>query len=150
MRWGQVQLSGAELGLQGGVSAIDYYQRGYTWGEDEVRTLLRDLCGSFRNWSANPFYLRRPHTAPQYFLGMFVYYEPVKNRGYLVDGQQRFVTLLLLFLQLRLAAQERADTIRSTAAICGHAVSRSNPWTGWSWSGSGRPAPITATGCSRR
>ncbi|MGI3202490.1 DUF262 domain-containing protein [Streptomyces sp. GLT-R25] len=89
---------------------IDYYQRDYTWGEDEVRTLLRDLCGSFRNWSANPSYLRRPHTAPQYFLGPFVYYEPDKHQRYLVDGQQRFVTLHLLFLQLRLAAQERGDT----------------------------------------
>ncbi|WSQ15091.1 DUF262 domain-containing protein [Streptomyces sp. NBC_01231] len=88
---------------------IDYYQREYTWGEDEVRMLLRDLCGSFRNWSLNPSYLRRPQTAPQYFMGPFVYYEPAKNRRYLVDGQQRFVTLHLLFLQLRLAAQERAD-----------------------------------------
>ncbi|MEU9348990.1 DUF262 domain-containing protein [Streptomyces sp. NPDC048278] len=89
---------------------IDYYQRDYTWGEDEVRTLLRDLCGSFKNWSSDPAHLRRPHTAPQYFLGPFVYYEPSKNRRYLVDGQQRFVTLHLLFLQLRLSAQERADT----------------------------------------
>jgi hypothetical protein len=88
---------------------IDYYQREYTWGEDEVRTLLRDLCGSFRNWSKDPSYLRRPHTAPQYFLGPFVYYEPSRNRRYLVDGQQRFVTLHLLFVQLRLAAQERQD-----------------------------------------
>jgi hypothetical protein len=88
---------------------IDYYQRDYTWGEDEIRTLLRDLCGSFRNWSTDPAYLRRPHTAPQYFLGPFVYYEPSKNRRYLVDGQQRFVTLHLLFLQLRLSAQERGD-----------------------------------------
>lgn len=89
---------------------IDYYQRDYTWGEDEVRTLLRDLCGSFKNWSSDPAHLRRPHTAPQYFLGPFVYYEPAKNQRYLVDGQQRFVTLHLLFLQLRLSAQERADT----------------------------------------
>ncbi|KUJ36176.1 hypothetical protein ADL25_34215 [Streptomyces sp. NRRL F-5122] len=88
---------------------IDYYQRDYTWGEEEVRTLLRDLCGSFKHWSTNPAYLRRPHTAPQYFMGPFVYYEPSKNRRYLVDGQQRFVTLHLLFLQLRLSAQERGD-----------------------------------------
>jgi len=85
---------------------IDYYQRDYTWGEDEVRTLLRDLCDSFRTWSTDPAYLRRPHTAPQYFLGPFVYHEPLKHRRYLVDGQQRFVTLHLLFLQLRLWAQE--------------------------------------------
>ncbi|MFF2852016.1 DUF262 domain-containing protein [Streptomyces sp. NPDC058001] len=89
---------------------IDYYQRDYTWGEEEVRTLLRDLCESFRTWTADPAYLRRPHTAPQYFLGPFVYYEPSKTRRYLVDGQQRFVTLHLLFLQLRLWAQEAGHT----------------------------------------
>ncbi|MFF1475058.1 DUF262 domain-containing protein [Streptomyces mirabilis] len=88
---------------------IDYYQRDYTWGEEEVRTLLRDLCDSFRTWSADSAYLRRPHTAPQYFLGPFVYHEPSKNRRYLVDGQQRFVTLHLLFLQLRLWAQDAGD-----------------------------------------
>ncbi len=88
---------------------IDYYQRDYTWGEEEVRTLLRDLCDSFRNWSGDSAYRRRPHTAPQYFLGPFVYHEPSRNRRYLVDGQQRFVTLHLLFLQLRLWAQEAGD-----------------------------------------
>ncbi|MFJ3825485.1 DUF262 domain-containing protein [Streptomyces nodosus] len=88
---------------------IDYYQRDYTWGEEEVRTLLRDLCDSFRNWSADLAYRRRPHTAPQYFLGPFVYHEPSRNRRYLVDGQQRFVTLHLLFLQLRLWAKDAGD-----------------------------------------
>ncbi|WP_329453202.1 DUF262 domain-containing protein (plasmid) [Streptomyces sp. NBC_01724] len=88
---------------------IDYYQRDYTWGEEEVRTLLRDLCDSFRNWSGDSAYRRRPHTAPQYFLGPFVYHEPSRNRRYLVDGQQRFVTLHVLSLQLRLWAQEAGD-----------------------------------------
>ncbi|MEU7340230.1 DUF262 domain-containing protein [Streptomyces sp. NPDC007074] len=85
---------------------IDYYQRDYTWGEDEVRTLLRDLCDSFKSWSTDPAYLRRPGTAPQYFLGPFVYYERSRSRRCLVDGQQRFVTLHLIFLQLRRLAQE--------------------------------------------
>ncbi|MFJ4790976.1 DUF262 domain-containing protein [Streptomyces sp. NPDC088794] len=85
---------------------IDYYQRDYTWGEDEVRILLRDLCEAFGSWSRNAAFLRRPQTAPQYFLGPFVYYEPSEKQRYLVDGQQRFVTLHLLFLQLRLSAQE--------------------------------------------
>ncbi|MFF0051074.1 DUF262 domain-containing protein [Streptomyces sp. NPDC005498] len=88
---------------------IDYYQRDYTWGEEEVRTLLRDLCDSFRNWSGDSAYRRRPHTAPQYFLGPFVYHEPSRNCRYLVDGQQRFVTLHVLSLQLRLWAQEAGD-----------------------------------------
>ncbi|MET7745944.1 DUF262 domain-containing protein [Streptomyces sp. NPDC005385] len=85
---------------------IDYYQRDYTWGEDEVRILLRDLCDSFKSWSADPVYLRRPETAPQYFLGPFVYYEQSRSRRCLVDGQQRFVTLHLMFLQLRRLVQE--------------------------------------------
>ncbi|MFJ5220720.1 DUF262 domain-containing protein [Streptomyces sp. NPDC088354] len=85
---------------------IDYYQRDYAWGEDEVRTLLRDLCDTFKAWSTDPVLLRRPHTAPQYFLGPFVYHEPSKHRRYRVDGQQRFVTLHLIFVQLRLWAQE--------------------------------------------
>ncbi|OON73869.1 DUF262 domain-containing protein [Streptomyces tsukubensis] len=89
---------------------IDYYQRDYTWGEEEVRTLLRDLCDSFRNWSGDSVYRRRPQTAPQYFLGPFVYHEPVRNRRFLVDGQQRFVTLHVLFLQLRLWAREMGDS----------------------------------------
>lgn len=88
---------------------IDYYQRDYTWGEEEVRTLLRDLCESFRNWSGDPAYRRRPHTAPQYFLGPFVYHEPSRKRRYLVDGQQRFVTLHLLFLLLRQSARDAGD-----------------------------------------
>ncbi|WP_328498544.1 DUF262 domain-containing protein [Streptomyces sp. NBC_00414] len=85
---------------------IDYYQRDYTWGEDEVRTLLRDLCDTFRSWSNNPAILRRPANAPQYFLGPFVYYEQSRGRRCLVDGQQRFVTLHLMFLQIRARARE--------------------------------------------
>jgi Protein of unknown function DUF262/Restriction Enzyme Adenine Methylase Associated len=81
---------------------IDYYQRDYTWGEEEVRTLVRDLCSLFDEWTKDYQLLRRPKRAPQYFLGPFVYYEPPKSRRrFLVDGQQRFVTLHLIFLHLR-------------------------------------------------
>ncbi|MEU6241472.1 DUF262 domain-containing protein [Streptomyces sp. NPDC047024] len=89
---------------------IDYYQRDYTWGEEEVRTLLRDLCDSFRSWSGDSVYRLRPHTVPEYFLGPFVYHEPSRNRRYLVDGQQRFVTLHMLFMQLRLRLEDAKDS----------------------------------------
>ncbi|MFF4484727.1 DUF262 domain-containing protein [Streptomyces sp. NPDC001520] len=91
---------------------VDYYQRDYTWGEEEVRTLLRDLCTSFSHWSNDPALIRRPGNAPQYFLGPFVYYEQSKNRRCLVDGQQRFVTLHLLFLQLRARVRDHGDARR--------------------------------------
>ncbi|MBO3682648.1 DUF262 domain-containing protein [Streptomyces sp. NEAU-YJ-81] len=93
---------------------VDYYQRDYTWAEEEVRTLLRDLCTSFAYWSNDPALIRRPGNAPQYFLGPFVYYEQSKNRRCLVDGQQRFVTLHLLFLQLRARVRDHGARSVST------------------------------------
>lgn len=104
---------------------IDYYQRDYTWGEEEVRTLLRDLCASFRHWGSDPSLVRRPGNAPQYFLGPFVYYDQSRNRRGLVDGQQRFVTLHLLFLRLRARAQDLGyerpvDRLNRTITTDGH------------------------------
>jgi len=81
---------------------IDYYQREYAWGTDEVRTLVEDLLGAFRDWSGAGEYRRRPDLAPQYFLGPFVYYERTReDLRFLVDGQQRFTTLHLILMSLR-------------------------------------------------
>lgn len=80
---------------------IDAYQREYTWGQGEVRTLLTDLCGTFNAWNGTYDRSRKYAKGPQYFLGPFVYHPERKGRRFLVDGQQRFVTLHLLFLHLR-------------------------------------------------
>jgi hypothetical protein len=80
---------------------IDYYQREYAWGADEVRTLVEDLIDAFRGWWGASEYRRRPGLAPQYFLGPFVYYERPGDLRYLVDGQQRFTTLHLILMSLR-------------------------------------------------
>lgn len=80
---------------------IDYYQREYAWGADEVRTLVEDLIDAFRGWWGASEYRRRPSLAPQYFLGPFVYYERPGDLRYLVDGQQRFTTLHLILMSLR-------------------------------------------------
>ncbi|GAA1195361.1 GmrSD restriction endonuclease domain-containing protein [Pseudonocardia alaniniphila] len=78
--------------------AIEYYQREYAWSADDVRTLLSDLVEEFersdgvrRSWRATP---------AQFFLGPFVYTEEDGDRRFLVDGQQRFTTLHLIFLHL--------------------------------------------------
>jgi len=52
---------------------------------------------------------RRPGNVPQYFLGPFVYYEQRRGRRFLVDGQQRFVTLHLIFLHLRSLMRSLGD-----------------------------------------
>jgi Protein of unknown function DUF262/Restriction Enzyme Adenine Methylase Associated/Protein of unknown function (DUF1524) len=85
---------------------IDYYQREYAWGTDEVRTLVEDLLNAFHDWWGASEYRRRPDQAPQYFLGPFVYYRGSGDRRHLVDGQQRFTTLLLIFMGLRNLGRE--------------------------------------------
>lgn len=80
---------------------IDYYQREYAWGTDEVRTLVEDLLRAFRDWWGASEYRRRPDLAPQYFLGPFVYYQGSGDLRHLVDGQQRFTTLHLILMGLR-------------------------------------------------
>lgn len=89
---------------------IDYYQREYTWGAEEVRTLVTDLREAYRDYESDRRRRRRPSAVSCYFLGPFVYYEEDprgrENKRFLVDGQQRFITLHLLFLQLRNIAKD--------------------------------------------
>jgi hypothetical protein len=79
---------------------LEHYQREYDWTRTHVTDLLNDLAGRFlEQW--NEVHERsdvadyRP-----YFLGPFVTY-PVPGMSFLVDGQQRFTTLLLLLIRLR-------------------------------------------------
>ena len=79
---------------------LDYYQREYSWREEEVRELLDDLVGRFlddfdRNHDRSQVASYRP-----YCLGPIV----TAKRGatqFLVDGQQRITTLTLLLIHLR-------------------------------------------------
>ncbi|MFF4849314.1 DUF262 domain-containing protein [Streptomyces sp. NPDC001194] len=78
---------------------LEYYQREYTWTRRNMQELLDDLSNRFLDqWKSGHeradvrFY--RP-----YFLGSIVTY--VSDRTYLVDGQQRFTSLLLLLTHLR-------------------------------------------------
>lgn len=67
--------------------SVPIYQRLYVWGEDQVRTLLEDVCNA---------YARNDEL---FFLGGTLLVEqeaPHGRRFDLVDGQQRFTTLWLL------------------------------------------------------
>lgn len=67
---------------------VPRYQRPYTWTDNEVRELIQDLEGAWRR------------KAPFYFIGQIVL---VKNQGKLEisDGQQRLVTMTMLFAYAR-------------------------------------------------
>jgi Protein of unknown function DUF262/Restriction Enzyme Adenine Methylase Associated/Protein of unknown function (DUF1524) len=80
---------------------IDYYQREYAWSSDDVRTLIEDLFEAFKETWQNGN--RRGHYSDpeKFFLGPFVFAEEGRTQRYLVDGQQRFTTIHLIFMHLR-------------------------------------------------
>jgi len=79
---------------------LEHYQREYDWSRTHVGDLLQDLSGRFlEQW--RPDHDREDVAGYRpYFLGPFVTY-PAPGVSYLVDGQQRFTTLLLLLIHLR-------------------------------------------------
>lgn len=80
---------------------IEYYQREYAWSQHDVRVLVDDLCDQFDSWHTDTRGHRRTGDAPEYFLGPFVYHQEPDGLRFLVDGQQRFTTLHLIFVHLR-------------------------------------------------
>jgi hypothetical protein len=98
--------------------AIEYYQREYEWSGEVVATLLSDLLEEFDR--ADSLRRVRRSSPPQFFLGPFVYAEERTGRRFLVDGQQRFTTLHLIFLHLLRLLPDGAS--RKTRARLDHAV----------------------------
>lgn len=85
---------------------IDYYQREYAWSTDDVRVLVDDLCSQFELALQDPKTRRGMRHADPYFLGPFVYYDDRTSGGrFLVDGQQRFTTVHLIFMHLQRQAR---------------------------------------------
>jgi Protein of unknown function DUF262/Restriction Enzyme Adenine Methylase Associated/Protein of unknown function (DUF1524) len=78
---------------------IEYYQREYAWSDEDVRILITDLYDEFDRHRQARLYQRKPANEP-FFLGPFVYYEEHRGVRFLVDGQQRFTTLHLIFIHL--------------------------------------------------
>ena len=84
------------------VYTIDYYQREYAWSEDDVRVLVEDLRQEYEDYLGYRRTSRsRRQQPPPYFLGPFVYYQDAEGHRFLVDGQQRFTTLHLIFIATR-------------------------------------------------
>jgi hypothetical protein len=77
------------------------YQRGYSWGLDEVGEFWWDLKASYVS------------TNPQYFLGTIVLaQEGGTGRSTIIDGQQRLTTASLLLLAIRNEFFRRKDVNR--------------------------------------
>ena len=78
---------------------LDYYQREYAWEEDQVKSLIEDLAGSFLVSYDKNHSREQVSTYPPYFLGPIIT-SATKGIRYLVDGQQRLTSLTLLLIHL--------------------------------------------------
>jgi hypothetical protein len=77
------------------------YQRGYSWGQDEVADFWWDLKASYVS------------SVPQYFLGTIVLAQAGgSGRSTIIDGQQRLTTASLLLLGIRNEFFRRRDLSR--------------------------------------
>ena len=81
--------------------AVPEFQRPYVWKKRHVTQLFDDL-----------FDAHKERGRGEYFIGSIVTYRDTDRRNYLVDGQQRMLTLISLFAACRdrlLALDETTD-----------------------------------------
>lgn len=69
---------------------IPMYQRNYAWGEAEITQLIKDVADYQEKDPAKPYYI-----------GTLVVYKRNDGSFEIIDGQQRFTTLVLLALLLK-------------------------------------------------
>src|SRR5947209_10969593 len=88
---------------------LDFYQRDYVWEEPQVERLASDLSRRFLDQWNPEHSLSEVQSYVPYFLGPYIMHAE-EDQAYLVDGQQRIITLLLLmiYLQRQLAPMPRA------------------------------------------
>jgi len=83
------------------------YQRAYSWTEEQVEELLRDLSDAIRQKDA------------EYFLGTLVLTKHEGSQDAVIDGQQRLATISILICAIRnyfvgTGDNERADELHRT------------------------------------
>jgi hypothetical protein len=108
---------------------IDYYQREFAWSADDVRTLVDDLVTQFGQAKRDPRTRRGMRYADPYFLGPFVYHDVRPGVRFLVDGQQRFTVLHLVFIHLYRQAQALGR--RDTEDALNRVIRFTVPGSGW-------------------
>ncbi|MEV4919443.1 DUF262 domain-containing protein [Streptomyces tirandamycinicus] len=94
---------------------LQYYQREYTWTRRNMQELLDDLSRRFLDqWESGHERSQVRYYEP-YFLGSIVTYQD--DVTYLVDGQQRFTSLLLLLTHLRGLLKEDEELQDDSSAL---------------------------------
>src|SRR5271169_4115537 len=74
--------------------AIPLYQRDYKWGKEEALELIEDLESYMEAESEN------------LFLGNLIFERSKDQKTFVVDGQQRLTTLMVLLIACRMRARD--------------------------------------------
>lgn len=89
---------------------IPIYQRPYSWNELQIETLVKDIFLSF--WG------HEKESSPEaMFIGTMQLSNKVKNKQFIIDGQQR-ITTLTLFLKLLSLKYKTNETLKSLNFKC--------------------------------
>ncbi len=71
--------------------ALDTYQRPYVWGKDKINQMIEDLVE----------FIGQPADSPDYYMGTLLLHQSSdKGKRFVIDGQQRLTTLLILYAAL--------------------------------------------------
>ncbi len=89
---------------------LDYYQREYDWGEEQVLQLMEDLQTAFLEFYQQKHGTESVREYGTYYMGPVVFSTGKNNEKAIVDGQQRLTSLSLLLLCLKHRQEERLET----------------------------------------
>ena len=84
---------------------LDYYQREYSWQAKHVTELLDDLSKVFLESYTEEDTLANVPNYNHYFLGSIII-SHAEGQRYIVDGQQRITTLILLLINLHRSLED--------------------------------------------
>lgn len=70
--------------------AIDHYQRGFVWSEEKVRQLIDDLRTYWKDSRGTAYYMGT----------VLLHRDPGEGKRFIIDGQQRFTALCILYWHL--------------------------------------------------
>jgi uncharacterized protein with ParB-like and HNH nuclease domain len=88
--------------------AIDYYQREYKWGKEQIIELMEDLEAKFLENYEEEHEYSQVKQYKHYFLGSIIISEHDTHK-FIIDGQQRMTSLTLLLMFLNNLQKQRAN-----------------------------------------
>jgi len=102
--------------LLGAKYALDFYQREFQWGEDNIEQLFNDFENSFTSSFDISHERKRVAEYPHYYLGTIITVTEGAMKN-IVDGQQRLTTLTLLLIYLHHELKNYQDSDEQRADL---------------------------------